>query len=92
MEIIRFNATVSWPWSDRWNTLFFKNGLLRNHKAWELNGYRTNQVINFEFHWNRNADHAGIGFELGLLGYGLEFQIYDTRHWDYENNRWTIYD
>jgi len=92
MEIIRFNCAINWPWSDRWNTLFFRNGVLPNHKAWEFNGYQTSHLVNLEFHWNRNADHAGIGFEIGLLGYDIEFQIYDTRHWDYEHDRWTIYD
>jgi hypothetical protein len=29
---------------------------------------------------------------LGVLGYGIAFRIYDTRHWDYETNTWVNYD
>jgi hypothetical protein len=86
--MININFTIDNPWSDRWNTIWYRNGLLPKHKAWEFNGYRTHHIVDFEFHFTRNRDHAGIGFGLGLFGYSLEFQIYDTRHWDYTNNRW----
>lgn len=89
--MIRFNFSIENPWSDRWNTIWFKNGLLPKHKAWEFNGYRTHYLVNLEFHLTQNGDHAGIGFEFGLFGYSLEFQIYDTRHWDYEKNNWEFY-
>lgn len=38
--------------------------------------------------WSRNTDHAGLNFEICLFGYSIESKIYDTRHWDYENNTW----
>jgi len=90
--MIRFNLSIDNPWSDRWNTVWFKNGLLLKHKAWEFNAYRTHHIVNFEFHITRRCDHAGVGFEFGLLGYSLEFQIYDTRHWNYELDNWISYD
>ncbi len=37
-------------------------------------------------------DHAGIRFHLDILGYGFIFNIYDNRHWDYENHTWEKYD
>jgi len=28
---------------------------------------------------------------LGLLGYDVELQFYDTRHWNYDANTWECY-
>ena len=80
--MINFNLNISNPWSDRWNTLFFKNGLLANHKAWEFNGYLTHHVIDIKFSLSFTGDHPGMFVMFGLLGYSLELSIYDTRHED----------
>jgi hypothetical protein len=37
------------------------------------------------------SDHAGPHITLGLLGYSLNWKIYDSRHWDYDNNTWETY-
>jgi hypothetical protein len=80
--MINFNLSIINPWSDRWNTLFFKNGLLANHKAWEFNGYLTHHVIDIKFSLSFTGDHPGVFIMLGLLGLSLELSIYDTRHGD----------
>jgi hypothetical protein len=36
-------------------------------------------------------DHAGWNFEIGLFGGIFVLSYYDTRHWDYENNCWEVY-
>ena len=36
--------------------------------------------------WGR--DHAGIELSVTILGLGIVLQIYDTRHWNDETNRW----
>ena len=90
--MITFNFLISNPWSNTWNLIWGTNGLLTTHKAWELNLYRTDQIINIEFCLSINCDHAGLNTKLGLFGYTLEYTVYDTRHWDYENNTWEIYD
>jgi hypothetical protein len=33
-------------------------------------------------------DHAGIYFEINVLGYELCLKMYDSRHWNYENWCW----
>jgi hypothetical protein len=33
-------------------------------------------------------DHAGPSIELVFLCLGLNLKIYDSRHWDYEENYW----
>lgn len=91
-DMISFNFNIDNPFVDRWNTLFCKSGLLTQHKAWEFNGYKTHHLINSGFNLTTKGDHAGIQFELGVFGYSIEFQIYDTRHWDYENNQWENYE
>ena len=80
--MINFNLSIINPWSDRWNTLFFKNGLLANHKAWEFNGYRTHHLVDVNFQLSFTGDHPGVFIMLGLLGYSLELSVYDTRHGD----------
>jgi hypothetical protein len=80
--MINFNLSISNPWSDRWNTLFFKHGLLAQHKAWEFNGYRTHHLVDVNFQLSFTGDHPGVFIMLGLLGYSLELSMYDTRHGD----------
>jgi hypothetical protein len=80
--MINFNLSIINPWSDRWNTLFFKNGLLANHKAWEFNGYRTHHLVDVNFQLSFTGDHPGVFIMLGLVGYSLELSVYDTRHGD----------
>ena len=89
--MIHFNFTIDNPFSDRWTVMFFKNGTLPKHKAWEFNGYRTHQLIDASLRYTHKGDHAGLQITIGLLGYGLELGVYDTRHWDYETNDWKYY-
>ena len=90
--MININFTVDNPFTDRWNTIWFKNGLLKQHKAWEFNGYRTHHLVDLEFRLTFKGDHAGLHTMFGLFGYSVEFSIYDTRHWDYKNNCWETYE
>jgi hypothetical protein len=85
--MIHLNLSIANPFSTRWKPVFFKNGTLLRHKAWEFNCYTTHYIIDVAIHYTRNCDHAGLQLEFGLLGLGLEFGIYDTRHWDYETDR-----
>lgn len=43
--------------------------------------------IGIDLRW-RNRDHGGIEFEFVLLGYTINFNFYDRRHWNYEEGRW----
>jgi hypothetical protein len=90
--MINFDFSINNPFTDRWNTIFFKNGLLPRHKAWEFNAYRTHYIIDASVRYTYKGDHAGLQLTAGLFGYSLEFSIYDTRHWDYDKNDWRYYD
>jgi len=95
MNILNIRFELTNPF-DRWE--LFKNlgsisGRLIKHKAWELeHTYWSGQLIDLDIRWTRNTDHAGLELVVGMLGYGIHFCIYDTRHWDFDNNKWVVYD
>jgi hypothetical protein len=80
--MFNFNVSIANPWSNRWEAIWFKNGLLSKYKAWEFNGYRTHHVIDVNVEITTRRDHAGLHLTFGLIGYTVEFSIYDTRHWN----------
>ena len=49
-------------------------------------------LFHFEFRIEWMTDHAGVSLWLGLLGFDVGLHFHDTRHWDYENNRWEVYE
>jgi len=49
-------------------------------------------LLNFDLSWTRKTDHAGFEFNFNLLWLMIHTAIYDTRHWDYENDEWKKYD
>lgn len=78
-------ASIStWPFS------FFLS--LPFHKALEASfGFRKEfSGMWFNCHWRRKCDHAGIGFDLDLGFIAIEVEIYDGRHWNYDENRWYL--
>ena len=38
------------------------------------------------------TDHASVGFSLTILGFMVDCKVYDSRHWDHEENKWEAYD
>ena len=66
-------------------------------KLWGFKGIESEILYNkewswFEFslRWNRKCDHAGITFSLEILGLDFNFKYYDSRHWNYKENRWYL--
>jgi hypothetical protein len=80
--MLNFNLSISNPWSNRWKAIWYKNGLLSKHKAWEFNGYLTHQLLDINIEITTRQDHAGLHLMFGLIGFTVEFTIYDTRHWN----------
>jgi hypothetical protein len=78
---------------DYFRNLGCLHGRISKTKAWELeHTYYSKMLLDAEFKINTRGDHAGLQVVLGVLGYGIAFRIYDTRHWDYETNTWVNYD
>jgi hypothetical protein len=94
MNLVNIRIEIANPF-DRWE--LFKNlgcisGRVSKYKGWELeHTFWSGQLLDADIRWSHKTDHAGIEITLGLLGYGIHFRIYDTRHWNYETNKWEIY-
>lgn len=82
--MIHYSFRIQNPFSKRFEHAVTKHGILTQNKAWEFNIYRTSTVCAVSVELTTRRDHAGLRLEVGLLGYDVEFQIYDVRHWDYE--------
>ena len=91
--MIYFNINIRNPmWGNRFANLFCRSGNTPwKHKYWEVEILKDSELFRIEFEFTTRQDHAGIGLELGLLGYKIDFRLYDSRHWDYETNSWQVY-
>lgn len=90
--MISFNCNLRNPFSDRWQCLFNKAGDTPfKNKSWEIQIDKCSDIIGFELRITTRQSHAGIFLSFGLLGYDVIFQVYDNRHWNYEEGRWMRY-
>jgi hypothetical protein len=90
--MINVSFGLSNPWSKRWNNVWcrvyqtpFKNKFI------ELEVIKDAFIVSFTFRLNTRTDHAGLYMDLGLLGYSISFNFYDSRHWDYNKGTWETY-
>jgi hypothetical protein len=90
--MISFNFNLRNPWSERFEPVASRSGNLYKNKAWEIEIYRSDTVVEFETRLTVRQDHAGLIIELGLFSYTIRAQVYDTRHWDYEKKAWQVYE
>ena len=89
MNILNIRIEIKNPF-DTWD--YFRNlgclhGMLFKYKAWELeHSYYSPMLVDADIRWRHRTDHAGVDITLGILGYGISFRIYDTRHWNDKQN------
>jgi hypothetical protein len=92
MKIFSFRTQIGLPFG------YFKNlgtlhGKLFEHKAWELeHTYYGGSLLDIDITLSGKEDHAGFEFVFGIFGYGINFRIYDTRHWNFILERWESYE
>jgi len=92
MKIFSLRTQIHLPF-DHFKNLGCISGQLSKHTAWELeHTYYSGSLLDIDTSLSTREDHAGFDFTLGLFGYGVNFRIYDTRHWNYETNKWEVYD
>lgn len=73
-----------------WNLSKNKNLSIQLTKGMSTQVYEL-FLLKFDFTpWGR--DHAGLQFELCLFDITFHLEFYDSRHWDYENNKWEVYE
>lgn len=90
---IRFELRNPFDCWDYFSNLGCVSGRIARFKAWELeHSYYSPLLLDFELCWTRAQDHAGFEFGLGILGYGIHFRIYDTRHYNYDTKQYEEYD
>lgn len=90
--MIDLNFRISNPWSTRFRNICIKSGpgFIKN-KYWEFNIHKSSDIISVSVSITTKRDHSGVYLSAGLFGYNVEFNFYDTRHWDYKRNRWHYY-
>ena len=87
--MINFYFVLSNPFSERFNVVYEKSGKTwMPHKFWEFSIHKDNSILKGWFKFSIREDHAGFNFNFGILGFGVDFVIYDNRHWDDEKECW----
>lgn len=72
---------ISNPWNRRFKSVFLRQGsLFFKHKFWEFEIFKTNHIISLTADLFVKGDHPRISFSIGLIGFWVQFQIYDERH------------
>jgi hypothetical protein len=96
--MIRFNLAIYNPWpiavAEMQQNYICKDWALTKNKRFEIQFTRWCRLDElFKFNLDaqlRGHDHAGINLEVGLCGFELMLNLYDYRHWDYDNETWEI--
>jgi hypothetical protein len=89
--MIYININIRNPWSSRFENVINRSGAITKNKSWEIELLKTDNMFRLEFQFTIMQDHAGLGLELGLLGWELHIGIHDNRHWNYTDKCWEIY-
>lgn len=92
--MINLRLVLENPWSrGKFQNKWSKTKKLWGHRVFEMQLYKfSTDLLGFAVNtgW-RGRDHAGPEFELMLFTYTLVIKFYDSRHWDYDTNKWQVY-
>jgi len=87
---IQFNLRI--PGSNRFRNIKCWHGITPFiHKFWELQIYKSADILDIFLRLTSKQSHAGLSCGLGFCGINMEFQIYDSRHWNDTTGRWQDY-
>jgi hypothetical protein len=91
--MISVNFNIRNPWSQRFENLWNRSYTTPfNNKYIELEVFKDTTIVAFTFQLTTRQSHAGLLIDLGLFGHSISLNIYDSRHWSYETNRYYKYD
>ena len=77
----RLNLTFFLNWrGTRWEILKGFSAKISTNWACEFNLYSTHSFVMIDARLLPQGDNRGIFVMFGLLGYALDFNVYDTRH------------
>ena len=89
--MISFSFNIRVPGSNRFQNIRCWHGSTPfMNKFWELQVYKGADIVDFFMRFTRKQSHAGLHMGIGLVGYNIEFQIYDRRHWNSDSKNWHI--
>lgn len=54
----------------------------------QLISWKTPRKIGINFEWRRKTSHGGVLFSIDLWNIYFGIDLYDIRHWDYDNNKY----
>lgn len=91
--MINLSFNLRNPWGNEFKNLWCKSYATRfKNKFIELEVTKDFTLISVMFNWTIRQSHAGLDFEVGLLGYCFHLNFYDNRHWNYQESRYYKYD
>jgi len=87
--MISFNFNIKNPWNHRFQNIktWYGSTFIPN-KNWEIEIYKCTDIIGFNFNFNIHQDHAGLSTSISFFGHGLGFHVYDSRHWNHDEDCW----
>ena len=91
-SMIYINLSITNPFSDKFENVYSTSGRVSKYKAWEFQIYRSDTIVELESRITFQQDHAGFKLGVGLFSWTIDFNFYDTRHWDDETNDWMKYE
>jgi hypothetical protein len=82
------------PYKNNFKNLFSRVKQVAKYKFLEFEIYKySDDLIRIQIEaMFKCQDHGGCSLEFTLFGYGTILRLYDSRHWDYDNNCWVKYD
>ena len=90
--MINFRFSLTNPWWNRFQSVYWTaGGTPIKHKFWELQIMKSDDIISVDMRISTRCDHAGLDLWLGLLGYSINFNFYDNRHWNDKESRYMVY-
>jgi len=82
--MINVSLSIVNPYKNSYRHLFVRaGGTPFRNKFWEFEVLSTPEIVALMLRVSARCNHAGFELGLGFLGYGVRFQWYDNRHWDY---------
>lgn len=93
--MFKITASLSNPFFKEMDTpqmdFYYWEGPVFSTKALsvQVSKFEASELFSFmvDLNW-RGSDHAGPKLDIGMLGLNFMIDFYDTRHWNYEQNRW----
>lgn len=90
------NFDIAWPWSkaqpgygkhyfDREWQLFKNKSLEIQFSRWEIAKYLVSLKV--DARWS-GEDHAGPRLSIQIWRYYFDIQLYDHKHWNFDQARW----